>query len=68
VYHPNEKVESTQVKEYLCKRPCRKTDQNQNQGPVSAERGAATPALLAALPPDTFRTGAFWYEEKEIRW
>jgi hypothetical protein len=35
---------------------------------VSAERGAATPALLAALPPDTFRTGAFWYEEKEIRW
>ena len=34
-----------------------KTDQNLMQGPVSAERGATTPALLATLPDEQFLSG-----------
>ena len=44
------------------------TDQNQNQGYVSAERGAQTPALLAALPVDQFLSGKLFFEEREISW
>jgi carbonyl reductase 1 len=44
------------------------TDQNQNQGHVSAERGARTPFLLATLPTEQFLSGKHWYEEKEISW
>lgn len=45
-----------------------KTDQNANQGYVSAARGATTPALLATLPADDFLTGKLWFEEREIDW
>lgn len=45
-----------------------KTDQNNNRGYVSPERGAETAAMLAALPAERFRSGALWFEEKEIRW
>ena len=44
------------------------TDQNLNRGPVSAERGATTPALLATLPAEQFLTGGLWLEEQEISW
>ena len=44
------------------------TDQNNNQGFVSAERGALTPFLLATLPDDQFFSGVHWYEEKAIAW
>ena len=44
------------------------TDQNQNQGFVSAERGAQTPYLLATLPEDQLVSGRHWFEEKEMSW
>lgn len=44
------------------------TDQNNNQGYMSAERGARTPALLAALPAEDSVSGAHWFEEREISW
>ena len=44
------------------------TDQNQNSGHVSAERGATTPALLAALPPAQFASGGLYLEERLIAW
>ena len=45
-----------------------KTDQNLMQGPVSAERGATTPALLATLPDEQFLSGGLYLEEQEIKW
>jgi len=44
------------------------TDQNMSQGSLTAERGARTAALLAALPPDLFFTGKHWFEEREMPW
>ena len=44
------------------------TDQNQNQGYVSAERGATTAAMLGALPDERFLTGMHWFEEREMPW
>ena len=51
------------------------TDQNQNQGYVSAAQGAVTPALLAhaQFPTeegegDAFVTGRHFYEGGEIPW
>ena len=38
------------------------------QGPVSAERGATTPALLATLPDEQFLSGGLYLEEQEIKW
>jgi carbonyl reductase 1 len=46
---------------------CR-TDQNNNKGFVSPERGALTPFLLAVLSNDQFYSGLHWYEEKVINW
>lgn len=45
---------------------CR-TDQNNNQGYIPAERGAVTPYLLATLSGQHF-TGIHWYEEQAIQW
>eukprot|EP00959_Pyramimonas_sp_CCMP1952_P262985 5499265-Pyramimonas_sp.AAC.1 len=44
------------------------TDQNANQGTISAERGARTPFMLALLPEAKFVSGKHFYEEKETRW
>ena len=46
------------------------TDQNANQGQISAARGAATPALLAhtSFPEDEHVSGRYFYEEREISW
>ena len=44
------------------------TDQNQNQGHVTAERGARTAALLATLPAEQAMTGKLFFEEREIDW
>jgi len=44
------------------------TDQNQQQGVVSAERGANTAALLAMLPEEQFLSGKLFFEEREIDW
>jgi carbonyl reductase 1 len=45
------------------------TDQNQNQGFVSAERGAKTPFLLATLPKEKLKqSGGHFFEEREIAW
>ena len=44
------------------------TDQNNNQGFISAERGALTPFLLATLPNDQFSSGLHWYKEQAIDW
>ena len=44
------------------------TDQNNNQGFISAERGAITPYLLATIEPEQYVTGRHWYQEKEIEW
>ena len=44
------------------------TDQNQNQGYVSAERGATTAVLLATLAPERFLSGRHWFEEREMPW
>jgi NAD(P)-dependent dehydrogenase (short-subunit alcohol dehydrogenase family) len=51
------------------------TDQNQNQGYVSAAQGAVTPALLAhaTFPNEdgegsAFVTGRHFYEGREIPW
>ena len=52
------------------------TDQNNNQGFVSAERGAQTPYLLATLQPPQGAeneeqqkfNGRHWYQEQEIEW
>ena len=49
------------------------TDQNNNQGYVSAERGAQTPYLLATIQPPQAEeqlkfNGRHWYEEQEIEW
>lgn len=46
---------------------CR-TDQNNNQGIVSPERGALTPFLLSTIPKDNVFTGLHWYEETAIDW
>ena len=46
---------------------CR-TDQNNNKGFVSPERGALTPFLLAVLSNDQFYSGLHWCEEKVINW
>jgi len=43
------------------------TDQNNNQGFISAERGAVTPFLLATLQGQFF-SGMHWYQEQEIAW
>ena len=46
------------------------TDQNANQGQISAARGAATPALLAhtSFPEDEHVSGRYFYEGREISW
>jgi len=44
------------------------TDQNANQGYISAEEGARTPALLAMLPNDKPVSGKYFYEGREIAW
>lgn len=45
------------------------TDQNNNQGFVSAERGSFTPFLLATLSRDQInRSGGHFFEEQEIIW
>jgi carbonyl reductase 1 len=44
------------------------TDQNNNQGFITAERGAITPYLLATIEPKQQFTGKHWYQEKEIEW
>ncbi|CAN0116365.1 unnamed protein product [Heterosigma akashiwo] len=45
-----------------------KTDQNDNQGFVPAQRGATTPFLLATLPDDQYFSGMHWYEEQAVKW
>ena len=46
------------------------TDQNQNQGYISADDGAKTPVALALLPTDKFASGKHWYdsEQRERDW
>lgn len=44
------------------------TDQNNNQGVLPAERGAATPVALATVPAEEFVTGKHFYQEREIAW
>ena len=46
-----------------------KTDQNNNQGYIPAERGAVTPYLLATLKDeDQHISGLHWFQEQEIEW
>ena len=44
------------------------TDQNRNQGTVSAEEGARTAAMLAMLPDEEFVTGKHFYQGEQISW
>ena len=46
------------------------TDQNDNQGYISASQGALTPTLLAhaEFPEGAFVTGKHFYEEREMSW
>jgi carbonyl reductase 1 len=44
---------------------CR-TDQNNNQGFIPAERGAMTPFLLATV--EQFFSSVHWFQEQEIEW
>ena len=44
------------------------TDQNANQGHISAEQGARTATALAQLPAEKFVSGRHWYEGREIDW
>lgn len=44
------------------------TDQNANQGYISAEEGARTPFWLACLGADKFVSGKHFYEQAEINW
>ena len=44
------------------------TDQNRNQGTISAEEGARTAALLAMLPEEDFVTGEHFYQGEPISW
>ena len=47
------------------------TDQNMNQGVISAKQGAVTPALLAFAPiggEGDFVSGRLFYEGREIPW
>lgn len=44
------------------------TDQNQNQGYISADDGAKTAVALAMLPTDKFVSGKHWYEQRELDW
>jgi hypothetical protein len=43
-----------------------KTDQNNNQGFIPAERGAITPFLLATV--EQFFSSLHWFQEQEIEW
>eukprot|EP00798_Chlamydomonas_sp_ICE-L_P029227 gene29227-12481_t len=44
------------------------TDQNRNQGNVSAEWGARTPVVLATLSEGEFKSGGHFYDGRAISW